>query len=266
MSQGIVIVEKDIRLMPYNPDSKIYYRPLEAALRWCNLSEHEEHILTEAAKSPAFQPWSCFAKWPCLQVNNEKILDAIHNGELRYGCMGTTVTAGSCVESHYLTVRHTDLKNWMSDYYPDQKPSFLFDAIERKTHSRITLSAFQVIKAEHDSLLRKIESQCAECQFKNSTIADISLESGIISGASRVPSERSEKTNLNIIGSLLNLLLGKSPSGIPYSNFETQTAVISSLLAHHTGRLGITQRTLERKFAAARQSLGAGRTPLPPIR
>jgi hypothetical protein len=152
----------------------------------------------------------------------------------------------------------------MSDYYPDQKPSFLFDAFERKIHSGITLDAFQVIKAEHDSLVKKMESQCAECQF-NAQKADKSPGMNLIDAASSVPSERSEKTNLNIIGSLLNLLLGKSPSGTPYSRFETQSAVISSLVAHHTGRLGITKRTLERKFAAARQSLGAGNA-LPPIR
>ena len=248
-------MEKDIRLMPYNPDSKTYYRPLEAALRWCNLSAHEEQILNEAAQSPAFRPHSCFSRWPCLLANSEKILDAIHNGELRYGCLGTTVSPGSIIEPHCLTVRHTDLKSWMTDYYPDQKPSFLFDAIERKIHSSVTLTAFQVIKAEHDSLVQKMKTQCAECEFKK---ADKSPGNGNASGASGVPSERSEKTNLNIIGSLLNLLLGKSPSDIPYSSFETQSAVISSMLAHHAGRLGITQRTLERKFAAARQSLGTG--------
>lgn len=251
--------------MPYNPHAKTFYRPLEAALRWCNLSAHEEQILAEAARSPAFQPHSCFLRWPCLQANTEKILDAIHNGELRYGCLGTTVTPGTFIESHSLTVRHTDLKSWMSDYYPDQKPSFLFDAFERKMHSGITLDAFQVIKAENDSLVKKMESQCADCQF-NVQKADKSPGIDIVDAASNNPSERSEKTNLNIIGSLLNLLLGKSPSGVPYSRFETQAAVISSLLAHHAGRLGITKRTLERKFAAARQSLGTGGAPLPPLR
>ena len=250
--------------MPYNPHAKTYYRPLEAALRWCNLSAHEEQILAEAAQSPAFQPYPCFLRWPCLQANSEKILDAIHNGELRYGCLGTTVAPGTFVEFHSLTVRHTDLKSWISDYYPDQKPSFLFDAVERKMHSGITLDAYQVIKAEHDSLVKKMESQCAECQF-NAQKVDKSPGIDLVDAASSVPSERSEKTNLNIIGSLLDLLLGKSPSGTPYSRFETQSAVISCLVAHHTGRLGITKRTLERKFAAARQSLGTG-SALPPIR
>jgi len=242
--------------MPYNPDSKIYYRPLEAALRWCNLSAHETQILTEATGSQAFRPEQCFVQWPCLQANTDKIFDAIHNGELRYGCKGSSVPIGTLVEAHNLTVRHIDLKNWMFDFYPNQKPSFLFDPIEQKTHSRITLTAFQIIKAEHDSLAKKIETQCEECEFKYSKKADNSLENIISSSNENNPSERGEKTYLNIIGSLLYLLLGKSPSGIPYSSFETQTAVISSLIAHHAGRLGITQRTLERKFAAARQSLG----------
>src|SRR5690606_41625220 len=77
-----VTTEKDIRRMPYNPHAKTYFRPLEAALRSCNLSAHEEQILAEAAQSPTCQPHPCFLRWPCLRANTEKILDAIHNGEI----------------------------------------------------------------------------------------------------------------------------------------------------------------------------------------
>jgi hypothetical protein len=69
------------------------------------------------------------------------------------------------------------------------------------------------------------------------------------------PSERAETTYLNIIGSLLELLLGKAPSGKPYSSFETQDAIISAMLAYHEHKQGISARTLQEKFAAAKRSL-----------
>ena len=69
------------------------------------------------------------------------------------------------------------------------------------------------------------------------------------------PGPRSESTYLNIVGGLLTLLLGKSPSGTPYSSFLTQEAIISAMVAHHGNAMGITERTLQAKFALARRNL-----------
>ena len=244
-------------ILPYNPNAKIYYRPLEAALRWCNLLAHEALILGQAATSVCLLD-RLFPQWPCLRANTEKIYDGIQNGELPYGFMGKTVPPGTYVESNCLTVRHIDLKQWMSDFYPDQKPDFLFNPIERSTYSGITLETFQILKAEHESLIKKFESQCLECQLKKDQPPEGSGLPRTSAIGSTQPSRRSEQANLNIIGALLKLLLGKSPSGRPYSSFKTQAAVISSILAHYPKRLGISERTLENKFAAARRSLDPG--------
>jgi len=69
--------------------------------------------------------------------------------------------------------------------------------------------------------------------------------------------KRAESTYLNIIGAMLDLMLSKSPGGQPYSTFASQDAIISALLAHHEGKPGIAERTLEAKFAAARRNLTA---------
>ncbi len=66
---------------------------------------------------------------------------------------------------------------------------------------------------------------------------------------------RSETTYLNIIGALLNLMLTQSPGGQRYSAFNNQAAIIDMLLSHHSGKPGISQRTLEAKFAEAKRQL-----------
>jgi len=68
-------------------------------------------------------------------------------------------------------------------------------------------------------------------------------------------SSRSELTYLHIIGALLHLLLGRSPSGKPYSSFTTQESIISAMIAHHGDRLGIADRTLRSKFAESKRRL-----------
>ena len=76
-------------------------------------------------------------------------------------------------------------------------------------------------------------------------------------GGDKPLTQRAETTYLNIIGALLDLMLGKSPSGKPYSEFRSQEAIIDTLLAHHKGKPGIAERTLAEKFAAAKRSLNA---------
>lgn len=66
-----------------------------------------------------------------------------------------------------------------------------------------------------------------------------------------------ESTYLNIIGALLELMLGKTPADKPQSVFKSQAAIIDALLAHHAGKPGISKTTLEAKFADARRQLNS---------
>ena len=145
----------------YNPKScnaleKPFYTPVEAALRWCNLITHEADILARVDGEP-IPPVSAFPQWPCLRANAEKIMDAILNHELSYGRDGKSVPSGEQVNKARLTVRHTDLKAWMAKHYPDQKPPFLFDEIERTTHAAITVEALQALQADRDALKARVE-------------------------------------------------------------------------------------------------------------
>jgi hypothetical protein len=115
----------------FNPKScnaleKPFYRPIEAAIRWCGLIAHEPEIVITIP--PDGMPRiGDFPQWPCLHANTEKILDAIRCGEIRHGRDGATVADHDHVAPARVTVRYTDLKEWMERHYPDQKPAFLFD-------------------------------------------------------------------------------------------------------------------------------------------
>lgn len=145
----------------YNPKScnaleKPFYTPIEAALRWCNLTSHEADILAATGDEivPAI---TSFPQWPCLRANAEKVVDAMYSGELQYGRDGRTVSPGEQVAKHRRTVRHADLKAWMAKHYPDQKPAFLFDEIERTTHAAVTVEALQALQADRDALKVRLE-------------------------------------------------------------------------------------------------------------
>lgn len=242
-----------------NALEKAYYSPMEAAIRWCNLISQENVILSALDNGRIPSPGQ-FSQWPCLRANAEKIIDAINNNNLPYGRDGRTVPSGEHVAPLRLTVRHTDLKKWMTEHYPDQKPPFLFDETERKTHAAFNADSFRALQANLDATRITLDKKSAQfSDLQNAYDALIGERNSLKSMVEKQnqPGERAETTYLNIIGGLLELLLGQSPSGKKYSSFESQDAIISAMLAYHEHKPGISARTLQEKFASAKRNLVA---------
>lgn len=137
--------------------AKPYYRPIEAALRWCGLISHEVKILTATGENH-YPALGVFPQWPCLRTNAEIIFDAIENGDLPHGRDGKTVAHGDHVAKGRLTIRHSDLKAWMLQHNPSQKPPFLFDEVERNTHASINANSFRALQVDRDALKVRIEN------------------------------------------------------------------------------------------------------------
>ena len=233
---------------------RVFYRPIEAAIRWSGLLRFETRIL-DAMNGKGVPDLNDFPRWPMLRLNTERIFDGLRNGELPYGKSGVTSNDPSFLDDPDLTVRHVDLKTWMARFYPDQKPTFLFDEIERQLHSAIGIDAVQALLADRVALKARLaeKERSFDVLHERHRVLCKRIES--LSVAEHEVSPRSEGTYLNIVGGLLGLLLGKSPSGKPYSSFETMESVISALLAHHAGRPGMAERTLWAKLAQARRHL-----------
>ncbi|MCI0998033.1 hypothetical protein [Pseudomonas corrugata] len=238
-----------------NPYAKVFYRPIEAAIRWCNLMAYESRILELTWRSPITLK-SAFPQWPCLHANVEMIFDAIQYGELPYGCLGVSVAFGTPVDHLYLTVRHTDLKLWMSRFYPEQKPGFLF---ERSVQDRaVSISTYLTLQADRDALQLKVKSLETAHQKLLSELEAVGLERENIHSLFKTNSkvsDRSEAAYLHIIGAMVSLFLGHSPSGKPHSVFRSQAAIVDALTAHYKNLPGLSKRTLDEKFAAAKRSL-----------
>ena len=100
-----------------------------------------------------------FPGWTELRLCTERIYDAIFNGELPYGCNGITQNDKALWDSPDLTIRHVDLKRWMRDQYPEQRPAFLFSRRERIAHPIITLETGQAMLVERKALKAELK-QC----------------------------------------------------------------------------------------------------------
>lgn len=226
---------------------RTFYRPIEVAIRWSGLERFESRILEIVGARNILDP-DDFPQWPMLRLNVERIFDAMRNRELPYGRAGITCDDPCLLDDPQLTIRHVDLRAWMTHFYPSHRPAFLFDDIERQLHPAISVEAVQALLADREALRAQLAAHQREIEALRKEIKR--------QGApDRVLATRSETTYLNIVGGLLALLLGKSPSGTPYSSFETMESVISALIAHHEGRPGISERTLWAKLAAAKRQV-----------
>ncbi|WP_434694919.1 hypothetical protein J3P89_16300 [Pseudomonas sp. Z1-14] len=238
-----------------DPRAKIFYKPIEAALLWCELTQFEAQILAANEDSP-FKLAKLFPQWPCLHSNLERIVDAIQCRELPYGQLGIPVPMGTPVECSLMTIRHTDLRYWMKRYYPNQRPRFLFEHSESKRLVRI--DSFLALQADREALQLRLNKVEADYQELLSNLQSIGLERDelkqLLQSRGTV-SRRSEFTFLRIIGALIGLMLERSPSGKPFSVFNSQASIVAALLAHYENVPGITKRTLDEKFAAAKRSL-----------
>jgi len=230
-----------------------FYRPVEAAIRWCNLIQHEGMILRSLADDHIPKTGQ-FPQWPCLQANTEKILDAILHGEIPYGRDGKSVPAGEQVARPRLTVRHTDLRKWMEKYHPGSKPAFMFDEIERGAHAAINADSFRALQADRDAARAELEKvrnwRDGIVNERDALLGERDSLRAMVDKMA-VPGERVEATYLNIIGALLELVRN------PRRGRDSDAAVIRELIDNYSDKPGISKTTLEAKFADARRRLNA---------
>lgn len=237
-----------------------YYPVPAAAMLWCGVPpDNVQEELNRISSHPHIRGVFTHPFIPCFEVRCRIIHDAIESRTLPASRENGKVTDEHIApERRHVSREH--LKAWIAKEHPADKPAFLFDEIERKTHAAISADAFRVLQADRDAVRAELEKAKA---LAAETIREMDAMRGerdslraMVDKAS-APGERAETTYLNIIGAMLALMLGKSPAGKPQSVFDNQAAIIAALLGHHEGKPGISARTLEDKFAAAKRSLTA---------
>ena len=237
-----------------------YYAVPVAAMLWCGVPPEEvESELQNTSAHPAIRGVRSHPCIPCLEPRCRVIHDAIDSGALPCSREnGNTVAPGDHVAVERRHVSRDDLKAWIARQFPADKPAFLFDEIERSTHTAINAESFRALQADRNALKARIDK--ATEVFRNLKQEKDTVESErdslrAIVEKMNTPGDRAETTYLNIIGGLLGLLLGRTPADKPQSVFSSQAAIISALLAHYGGKPGISDTTLEGKFAEAKRTL-----------
>ncbi|MDH0708874.1 hypothetical protein N5D53_20365 [Pseudomonas sp. GD03862] len=237
------------------------YHPIDAAILWCDLADHESEILQIELSHPGGL-LKHFPQWPTLHLYAERICDAIVNGELPATYLGGPIGLSVPEQRAYWSIRHPDLYSWFARTYPHEKPAFLFP--RKSDHSLcVSLGVHLALQADRDVLLRELErlrlTYAALCN-RDSPEFDDPTKTPTPKSKSGVLSENAALLLYVIVGALLTLILGKSEKGLPRSIFEDQAAIVDAMTTLFSGVRGLKKRTLDRKFAEARRRFAqAGR-------
>ncbi|MFK0270487.1 hypothetical protein [Pseudomonas asiatica] len=230
------------------------YHPIDAAILWCDLADHEAEILQVSLAHPG-ELLKHFPQWPALQLYAERICDAVIYGELQATYLGGPIGLNDPVQRAYWSIRHVDLYGWFARTYPHEKPAFLFS--RENDHSLcVSLGVHLALQADRDVLLCELE------RMRRTYSALCDQESPVQDHPANMPES---KGNLGpmpenaplllyvIVGALLALMLGKTEKGQPRSIFDNQAAIVDAITTLFPDVPGLSKRTLDRKFAEARR-------------
>ena len=237
-----------------------YYPLPAAAMLWCGVPPVEaQEELNRISPHTHIRGVFTHPFIPCFEVRCKILHDAIVSGALSASRENGVVTADHIApERRHLS--RENLRVWIAKEHPSDKPAFLFDQIERSTHSAISADTYRALQADRDAArmeLEKARTRAIEAAGKMSALQGERDSLAAMVEKMNAPGARAETTYLNIIGGLLGLMLGRTPAGQPQSVFQNQSAIISALLAHHGDKPGISASTLESKFAEAKRSIQA---------
>ncbi|MDR6234015.1 hypothetical protein [Pseudomonas oryzihabitans] len=130
----------------------------------------------------------------------------------------------------------------MAKAYPDQKPAFLFDEIERSIHSSITVETWQALQAERDSLKARVEKAEAWWEVNGK---QLKAERDSLRSQLEALNAQTKPSHLLAMAVLLELA-----SEVRTSK-RNQTGIVSEILDRYPGKRGLSKRNLEEIFAAA---------------
>lgn len=143
-----------------------FYTIPQAALLWCGVPASD--VWDELKKAKPIGEGSALLRVvlrhpyiPCLEPRCRVLHDAIDNSKLPAGRDGGKeylVSEVGHIAYDRRTLFRESLKAWIGENFPNDKPAFLFDEIERNTHAAINADSFRTLQADRDALKVRVEN------------------------------------------------------------------------------------------------------------
>ncbi len=242
-----------------------HYDVPTAAMLWCQVPPDEVlEEISQTSPHPHIRGVFTHPYIPCFEVRCKIIHDAIVNKALPASRQDKKLTDDHIApERRHVSREH--LKAWIAKEHPGDKPAFLFDEIERKTHEAINADTFMALQADRDAArtelkkakalvadtARKMNEMSGERDSLRKMVDDLAEKSK----AADIPDERSKTTYQNIIAALLDCIAGDVQNVVKHPSFESEAKLIDTICDQYRGYGGLSKSNLSRKFPEAKQSM-----------
>jgi len=240
----------------------VYSVPQAAAL-WCGVPEAEVARVASEAQQLSHTGFGrgvwVHPSVPCMEPRSRAIAEAIESDLLPHGREdGESVAKGEHVayERRHVMGRH--LREWMINAFPNEKLAFLFDDIERSSHTAISPDAYRALEAETKKLEFRLDNAKVEYQklrLERDELKKLLSEFEAKHGGAAVPGARAEATYQNIIAALLEVIAGNLPAVERHPSFPSEAKLIEAIDKHYSGYPGLSKSNLTRKFPEAKRAL-----------
>ena len=138
------------------------YTILEAAALWCGITKQELPAViknsnpisdTSIGRSIYRHPYVS-----CIEPYTRAIAQAVDDGSLPHTREdGKILTKNDMAAHERRHVTGVALKKWISTAFPEKRPAFLFDDLERDTHTSISADSYRALLADRDALKVRLE-------------------------------------------------------------------------------------------------------------
>lgn len=235
----------------------------QAAAFWCGVTEDVVNKIVDECKQLSATGFGR-SVWthpyiPCIEPRSRAIAEAMEQGVLPYGREdGEPVNTNGPVAYERRHCKGRDLKQWMEQAFPAEKPAFLFDIHERVSGSGISLEDYQTIQAKNEALELRLEKAKVEYKKLRDTNAELQLECDHLranSSNEKPAHQRSEASYLRIIAALLAYINGSIPGEGKHPSFVSDAKLIELLERYYNGYGGLTKSNLSHKFPEAKRLL-----------
>jgi hypothetical protein len=189
-----------------------------AALLWCGVPPDNIQSHLDKAQPTAVKGVLSLSYMPCFAIRCRALHEAIENGALTV-CREKGVPVDDHVAPERRHVRRADLKAWIEKEFPADKPTYLFDEIERKTHAAINADAFQALQADRDA--KNTELRNVKQQLETITTERDALKSCLdkMTAAAEIANKTPTSTEYQ---TLLRLVMGMAMDAYQYDPTATK--------------------------------------------
>lgn len=252
----------------YIPEAALLWRGVPKKKVWDILRNSDIHPLV-IDSPPLDEVWKSFEyKW--LEGVARKIARALANKKLELvtDLSPTPPEISGRPWPGAQKISRDSFKAWIEKEYPDTKKPSLFSAVERSKKPLVSGDAHATLKAKYANLQKEKEAfkykaetyKALKAKFARAREENKAIKSEHDSLAKEIKNkevlkEDERSSYLKVIGVLLEIVLGKFTEEQECIPYKTQDSLIYAIQNKYGECKGLSESTLEKKFAASKKSL-----------